>query len=357
MQHNNLTSFGLGVIINCIFILSAIAQSGGPKIGAYYFDGWSGTTFHITADLKENYPEREPIWGWVTSTQEIVDEQIEMAADAGLSFFSFCWYHSEDREYANIPLNRALQFYKGSKNVKELEYTLLVANHAGFEIGPKSWEAVKEIWLKEFIHPQYLTVNGKPLLIFFEYHSLVKNFGSPELVSQAFEDLRQSAIESGLGGVTIAICVGSPEQVKVAVACGADITTGYNYHSAGFEKSQQEIPNEKMQIAERKLWPRLASTDTLNYIPVSTVGWDPRPWANEKNNYLERPYFVGYSAESAKNSVQGLVDWINQNPTLVTKEQIGLLYAWNENAEGAWLTPGKTGFNPLIGVKKILRTE
>ncbi len=345
----------LGIVINCLIVCAVIAQSADPKIGAYYFDGWSGTTFHITDDLKQNYPDREPIWGWVTSTQEVVDEQIEMASDAGLSFFSFCWYHSEKQKYENISLNRALGFYKASPNVKKLEYSLLVANHAGYEVSPQTWEEVTTIWLQEFHHPQYLKVDGKPLLIFFEYHSLIKNFGSPESVNAAFKDLKQKAVTSGLEGVTVAICVGSPEQLKKAKECGADVATGYNYHSAGFEGDQQEIPIEKMQIAERNLWTKLAQTESLKYLPVSTVGWDPRPWANERNNYLEKPYFVGYSATSARSSVQAMVDWIRQNPNWTTGERIGLLYAWNENAEGAWLTPGKTGLNPLDGVKQVLK--
>lgn len=355
MFHKLMLTLFSGLLVNCLLVIVGNAQSGDPKIGAYYFDGWSGTTFHITEDLKQNYPEREPVWGWVTSTQEIVDEQIKMAADVGLSFFSFCWYHSEKQEYGNIPLNRALNFYKASENVEELEYTLLVANHAGFEVGPQTWEEVKGIWLKEFQHPQYLKVDGKPLLIFFEYHSLIKNFGSPELVKAAFEDLKQQAVASGLEGVSVAICVGSPEQVKKAKQCGADIATGYNYHSAGFEGDQQEIPIEKMQTAERKIWTTLAQSDILTYIPVSTVGWDPRPWANERNNYLQKPYFTGFTAASVRSSVQGLVDWIRQNPNRITGEKIGLLYAWNENAEGAWLTPGKTGLNPSDGVKQVLK--
>ena len=74
----------LGLLV-AVFFISSTAESNftGHKnveitaspnqLGAYYFDGWSGITFHITEHLKKNYPEREPTWGWVTSTKEIVD--------------------------------------------------------------------------------------------------------------------------------------------------------------------------------------------------------------------------------------------------------------------------------------------
>ncbi|MCE7042821.1 glycoside hydrolase family 99-like domain-containing protein [Dyadobacter sp. CY312] len=351
----NLPAIGLFLIVLFVFgTSSALAQKTSPKIGAYYFDGWSGTTFHITDDLKNNYPEREPKWGWVTSKQEIVDEQIALAADAGLSFFSFCWYFSEKQKYDDIILNNALNYFKRSKNGKMMEYCLLVANHAGFNIGPEGWDQVTQIWLKEFQQPQYLRVDGKPLLIFFEYNSLIKNFGSAEAVNEAFDKLKLQALKSGLKGVTVAICTASEDGAGIAKDCGADVVTGYNYHSAGFVAGQLATPIENMQLAEKKLWDKLGSGN-LKYIPVCTVGWDPRPWANDKNKYLEKPYYTGFSAESAQRSVKGLVNWISENQKAVTGEKIGLLYAWNENGEGSWLTPGKTGLNPLTGLKQALK--
>lgn len=334
-----------------------LAQKGKNKIGAYYFDGWSGTTFHITDDLKTNYPDREPVWGWVTSSQKVVDEQIVLAADAGLSFFSFCWYHRNGRTVEELPENRALAFYKSSKNVKKLEYCLLVANHGGFDVGPENWDKLTKIWLEEFKNPQYLKVDKKPLLIFFESASLLKNFGSGQAVSEAFEKLRQSARDAGLAGATIAVCAGSADGIAKAEGAGADVITGYNYHSVGFIGRDQAIPIDTLHAAERRLWTNLGKSLKKPYIPVATMGWDPRPWSNEKNKYNERPYFTGFSAKSAAASVSGMINWMNANPNLMTGERIGLLYAWNENGEGAWLTPGKTGLNPLDGLKAALKTK
>ena len=324
------------------------------KIGAYYFDGWSGTTFHITDDLKTNYTNREPVWGWVTSEQKIVDEQVALAAGAGLSFFSFCWYHRNGKMPEELPENRALAFYKSSKNIKKLEYCLLVANHGGFDVGPENWEKLTKIWLEEFKNPQYLKVDKKPLLIFFESASLLKNFGSGQAVSEAFAKLRQSAKDAGLNGASIAVCAGSPDGIAKAEDCGADVITGYNYHSVGFKGNQQAIAIDTLQRAEQNLWSKLGESVNKPYIPVSTIGWDPRPWSNDKNKYNERPYFTGFSAQSVKNSVIGMIDWMNENASSLTNERIGLLYAWNENGEGAWLTPGKSGLNPLTGLKEAL---
>jgi hypothetical protein len=342
------------VVAPTCLVNNTFAQKAKNKIGAYYFDGWSGTTFHITEDLKTNYPEREPVWGWVTSNQQVVDEQVAMAAAAGLSFFSFCWYHRNGKTVEDLPENRALSFYKSSKNAKKLEYCLLVANHGGFDVGPENWEKLTKIWLEEFQHPQYLKVNNKPLLIFFESTSLLKNFGSTQAVSEAFAKLRHAAKEAGLAGATIAVCAGSTGGITMAENAGADVVTGYNYHSVGFIGNQQAIPIDTLQAAESRLWTKLGNFVKTPYIPVSTMGWDPRPWSNEKNKYVEKPYFTGFSAKSVQSSVASLIQWMNTHGTALTQERIGLLYAWNENGEGAWLTPGKTGMNPLEGLKAAL---
>src|SRR5438034_1397685 len=66
------------------------------QLGAYYFDGWAkAVSGHLTPRLRDSFPDRKPKWGWVTSTPEIVKDQIDLAADAGLSFFSFCWYYPD----------------------------------------------------------------------------------------------------------------------------------------------------------------------------------------------------------------------------------------------------------------------
>ena len=65
------------------------------KIGAYYFDGWNPKDSHVTERLRTEFANREPIWGWQDDTREIMEQQIDFAANAGLSFWSFCWYWPE----------------------------------------------------------------------------------------------------------------------------------------------------------------------------------------------------------------------------------------------------------------------
>jgi hypothetical protein len=329
------------------------------KLGAYYFDGWTGLTKgHITKALVDSFAERESIWGWKTSTPAAMEAQIDSAARAGISFFSFCWYYPEadNANFRNHPLNHALGLYLHSPNRERLKFCLMVANHPGARIGPKDWNTVSAEWISLFKEKHYLTVEEQPLLIFFSCATLVDRFGSEQAVRGAFDSLRQACKNEGLNGVKIAACI-SPDEKAIAQAksCGFDVLTGYNYHSVGFQPGKNEVPIDSLSTNSMKVWERLKRAQ-LPYIPVATLSWDPRPWAGTNKAYAISPRYVGFSPVSVYHSVKILRDWINQNQGQTTKEKIGLLYAWNEYGEGAWLTPSKNEKDHLLdGVKKGLQ--
>ena len=66
-------------------------------VGAYYFDGWSGQTDnHLTKLLQTEFVNRKPVWGWKDNTVEIMQQQIDYAADHGIAFWAFDWYYPEE---------------------------------------------------------------------------------------------------------------------------------------------------------------------------------------------------------------------------------------------------------------------
>ncbi|GAB3504586.1 hypothetical protein GCM10027341_35130 [Spirosoma knui] len=329
------------------------------QLGAYYFDGWTGQTpMHIPRALVDSFPEREPIWGWLTSSPRVVHDQIDAAADAGLSFFSFCWYYPTNNtpNFQNDPKNHALDLYRKADNKSRLKYCLLVANHQGYMIGPKDWSTVSKAWLDLFKDPTYLKANDRPLLIFFSVNTLVSQFGTTAAVRQAFDSLRTAAVAAGLPGVSIAGCISpNPASLKQAQECGVDLLTGYNYHSAGFAPNVTETPIDSMRTASWRLWQKFRESP-IPYMPTVTLNWDPRPWANLNKSYRTSPRYKGFSANSVYKDVQLAKQWITENPEKTAKEKIALLYAWNEYGEGAWLTPSRNApDNPLNGVKRGLK--
>jgi len=326
-------------------------------IGAYYFGGWQSlnNNIHLTSLLKTNFQNREPKWGWVTGTQQIMNKQIVAASDAGISFFSFCWYDRGNKTVKQA--NPDLYYFNHSPEKNKLKFCLMVANHKGSEIGPNEWQVVTSKWLRQFQFSNYLKVDGKPLIIFFTVGALVKKFGSPAKVARAMKEFQEKSKSKGFAGVELAACIGpGVKQIERAKACGFQIFTGYNYHTAGLRNAhqKQKLPIDSMQAAEKRIWNAFAKNTSEKYMPVVTLNWDPRPWATKKNKYNTKPCFVGYSPNSVYKSVAQAINWVKQNPKITTSPKIILLYAWNEYGEGGYLTPTKNGVNFLNGLKRAI---
>jgi hypothetical protein len=332
------------------------AHSQRVTLGAYYFDGWTGASpEHITSNLVTNFAERQPKWGWITSTKTIVDDQIKLASNAGLSFFSFCWYYRSQSTYKTEPLNQALRYYLKSKYNNRLKFSLLVVNHEGFEIGPKNWDSVVSELCDLMQHRSYLTTNDKPLLVFFSLNSLLKNFQGEGGVKQALETLQSVAYKKGLPGVSIGVCVNVVNEAVIAERCGFQILTGYNYNWVGLTNSQT-APVDSLTAGESKIWQDIALKTPLKFIPATTLNWDPRPWVKQER-VANTKYYYGYSKQTAFRSIRNCINWIRKNQIYTTANNIALIYAWNEMGEGAYLTPSKNGDNMLEAVKNALNTK
>lgn len=306
-------------------------------IGAYYFDGWNGKTNHVTKLLETEYGNRKPIWGWNADTVEIMQRQIDYCADHGIGFWSFCWYYPEG-SVKETPLNNALGLYLKSPNRDRLKFCLLVANHGGFRIGPTEWDACCQTWIDLFRQPTQFCLDGLPLITFFSPQELQDAFGGVEGVRKAFESLRAKAKEAGLPGVAIAACTGPGEHPEL-VQSGYTILTGYNYSNTWLDGAGSR-PFKTMIDSSRNTFEQFAKTSPLPYVPVITVGWDRRPW--EQGNHPPEKmsgWYPDRSPELVEEFVRMGMQWLDDHPEKATSQRLLLLYAWNENGEGGYLTP------------------
>lgn len=329
------------------------------RAGAYYFDGWTGKSKHLTPRLRDEFFDREPIWGWRDDSLAVVEQQIDCAADHGLAFFAFDWYYPEGTNKESA-LNTGLKLYLQAKNTKRLEFCLMVANHGGFRIGPGDWDAVTDIWVRLFKEPTHLKVGGRPLLIFFAARELLHAFGNSAAVKSAFDKLDAKARTAGLEGVCVAACATpGPENnwddLADLKAQGYSCLTGYNYHGYPMKGPDKIQPFARMIEGHQDLWDRFAAKSPLPYMPVVTVGWDKRPWEDPSKPDTLAAYYPDRTPVQVADFVTRAIKWMDQHPDQTPKERILLLYAWNENGEGGYLTPTKgTGDAYLRAVGKAL---
>ena len=330
-------------------------------IGVYYFDGWSGVNSqsanpganwavnaptHLTKRLFESFPEREPLWGWRNDTQEIMERQIDLASDNGVDFFLFCWYWQNNRGYLNESTirndskHKSLALYLTAANKQNLQFCLLIANHAGSEIiGSDNWADAVRHWMPYFRDPQYTTVDGKPLVVLF-------GTGDETITDADIAKMQETAVKEGLkNGLAIAGC-GANATVRRKTFTHS---THYNLTS-GYSDGSREQP---YQLLIDRAKPQWTGTVAQPYMPVINSGWDKRPWEGPDGmNQVEGWYFTGDTPELFQGFLRDAIGWMNVNPIRTTRERIVLIYAWNELGEGGYLVPTK-GDTQAAKLKKI----
>jgi hypothetical protein len=318
-------------------------------VGVYYFGGWAGKNAyadnpnepwakdaptHLTRRLATEFAHREPLWGWRDDTPEIMERQIDLAADNGVDFFLFCWYWHDNRRainkeaIENTSLHTGMDLYMKARNKEKLKYCLLVANHGGAEIlGDKNWEDAVTCWMKYFKDPQYITVDNKPLVVLFDVDSITDN---------QFAMMQEIARKGGLkNGLAIAGCY---EKARKRAGC----THSTNYNGAvGDTKGTEAHPYQELIDDAKQQW---VGTEEQPHIPLVNAGVDYRPWEGPPPEGTGGPsswYFPDNTPDLFKSFLADAVRWMDNNPTKATKERIILVYAWNELGEGGYLVPTK----------------
>ncbi|MEW6745349.1 MAG: glycoside hydrolase family 99-like domain-containing protein [Planctomycetota bacterium] len=314
-------------------------------VGAYYFDGWAGQNpsaeaarppwatnapTHLTSRLVQEFPEREPVWGWRDDALEIMERQIDLAADHGLAFFAFCWYWHDNGQAINVkkikedPKHTGLELFLKAKNNHRMSFCLLVANHGAYEIkGADSWRQAGEYWLPYLTHRQYLTVSGRPLVIVFNHAGGDK---------EGFAAMQETARQAKLPGLAIAGCGGgAPEN-------GYTHRTHYNV-IPGYDGGSSPHKYAELVAANRAQW---AGEAAQPYIPIVTAGWDKRPWEGP-SGLSQKPgsYYPDRTPEQFADFLRQAMAWLDQHPDQTTAERLILVYAWNEFGEGGYIAPTK----------------
>jgi len=308
------------------------------QVGAYYFDGWAGkhreaatadwaknAPTHLTKRMLDEFADREPVWGWRDDSPEVMRRQIDLAADAGLAFFAFCWYwHETEQAVKADEKHTGMDLFVAAPNNERMKFCLLVANHAGFVIkGTENWRKAAQFWMPYLKHKQHLTVGGKPLVIIFDARGGEK---------EGFAAVQEEARKAGLPGVAIAAC--GPG----AVETGYTHTTRYNivpgYTAGGEEHKFREIVE-----AHERAW---QGRPEQPCIPCLIGGWDCRPWESATGQG-KKPgwYFPDRTPEQLAAHVRAAIEWMEKHPEQATAEKLAVIYAWNEFGEGGYIAPTK----------------
>ena len=345
---------GLVSLVGCTLNIEAQELKPRIKLGAYYFAGWAGKCpyddgtpenawakgmpSHYTKKLATEFSGRTPIWGWRDDSKAIMERQIDLAADNGIAYFSYCWYWADNKGPINASTiekdskHLPMYMFMNAKNNPRMEFCLLVANHSGHEIvGAAAWKQAADFWITNYFkHPRYLKVEGKPVITIFQPKGA-------DIDGLAY--LQEAAVKSGFPGVLVTGCGNVTEKN------GFQAQTLYNTKPKEGLNLTDIHPFKLLADWNIAVWNR-KDRPNMPFIPCATAGWDRRPWEAANGEGFGKgvdisTHFERSTPEQFEHYIRSMAEWMDANPKLVTKDRLGLIYAWNEIGEGGWLVPCK----------------
>jgi glycosyl transferase family WbsX/IPT/TIG domain-containing protein len=339
------------------FTVPCVLASAGPastqtvaRLGAYYFDGWSGplSNFHFDNMVNGPYQDREPLSGWQDNTSCAVEQQFAWAHEFGINFFVFDWYYDvAQNEYEGDNLNNALQMTKSLSNRHGMQFAIQYVDDGSFIVPSADWNSTINEWLGYMSDPDYVRVNGKPLVMFYSMGLLEQAFGSSTAVAALLNQLRTAAQASGLPGVYIVGGIDASynlvtqtlniNDLSASAADGYDAYSFYNIAITGNSPGAQ--PFSVISDAGQAVWAYVLTTSPLPFIPVAVAGWDTRPVGPQP----ESNWWATRTPQDVSSLASAAITWAASNPSLrpepAPTPPLVIIEAWNELSEGAYLVP------------------
>jgi hypothetical protein len=333
-------------------------------VGVYIFPGWyrdagRGDYPYRTHDEDSEWravarkPAPRPLLGFYDdSMPEVNDWHIKWALEHGVSFFCFDWYWNAGEHRL---LRTLEQGFLRSKYCNLMKFCIHWCNHAldwhdrpggrpsdaDFQ-PPALVEMVNYMADRYFSRPNYLTVDGRPVLVIWDTAAVVQANGGPEGFAKAVEAMNQALRAKGFKDLYL-IAMGERNSNQAA---GFDAFTGYGYYGADFDSRYEwrggfSIPYEESVKHYETVWKGIAGRPGLPYLLPIGTNWDSRPRHSERAAVIRDK-----TPEKFGDSCRASLKYIDR------RLNMAIIEAWNEWGEGSFLEPDKQwGFGFLDQVR------
>ena len=277
----NMTTYRLAAFTAVLLLAplaeSRAAESERPIVGAWRWDAWYGEGEAVkTPELSLGPPKYHFRLPWFArivgedkvkingDSQEIIEQEIAYAAEAGLDYWAFLTWWDEADSMADYRI--ALRRYRAAKDKRGVRYCLV---SEGFRIdnlsvlGARGWPLL----LEHFQDPNYQTVlDGRPLLYIL---------GRPkQLGKNEWRQLGDAAVATGLKRPYIVLMGTKPERdVKDMESLGFDAICA---HFVGGYTMEQPAYALYSAAVRRECWDK-CRTLQIPTVTFASAGWDTRP--------------------------------------------------------------------------------
>jgi hypothetical protein len=341
-------------------------QSKRPLVGAIRWDAWHGSKggpgLAVDRSLgPEKWHSRVPFYGKVLSdtavsidgaSQEIMDQEIRFAANAGLNFWAFVAYDQDD------PMSLGLRFYLSSALRSRIGFCLITEYPRWGS--PQDYKRRIERFARMLTEPGYQQVmHGRPLVfILFGGESTASEWGGFPGFRKAVDDFRQMSSENGTGNPYIVALQWDPQQLtRIRQQTNADAVGAY-----AVKGDEAAAPYSHLASFAERFWSRCWEAGSP-VVPTVMSGWDrrprierPVPWETwQKVGEGMDKFYEAPTPRQLAAHLSSAITWVRANPDAAPADAV-LVYAWNENDEGGWLVPTRgEGTARLAAIGRLLK--
>lgn len=340
----------------------------GVHVGAIRWDAWQDDG-RVNAEVERtlgpnHWHYRVPFFGRIVGENQVsvrgnspavMDREIELAAEAGLDYWAFVTYRDADG------MSNGLKLYLASSWKRDIKFCLL---GGGGMMSPDRRRQCPRQVVGCFGEESYLTVlDGRPLVYIFMADKAIgegKALTTWDEARKGLDAMREESLAAGTGNPYVVMQGWQVQKDKqIMEAVGADAIGAY----AVADAKGDNLPFSTLREKARTKW-ELQKASGVPMVPIVSAGWDRRPRAQAGGVFWEEgpgktEYYAAPRGEELAEHVHEAIEWARANPQSAAAKAI-LIYAWNENDEGGWLTPtlrpdGSVDASRLDCLRRVLR--
>ncbi len=319
------------------------------RVGVYWWDAWWEGSPYIREPLTSEFAEREPVYGWRSDSQPVMDQTLEWLASHHIDFIDFLWYERGAWRFAEGPpsdrMNTGLHLYLSSRLKSKVAFCLMWTQ----PVAADHLDQVLTEWLSYFADPQYVRMEGQPVLYIYS-DALDGTVGGDEGLRAQIIRIREAVNQAGLPGLYLVAAHWNNQQTARYRSLGIDASTSY----VQLTNDPGATPYSRLVEHNRMTWD--AAPADMPYIPNVTSGWDGRPRQSFMAGYST--WYEGRTPELLCDYVLSALQWITEHRDRTPPEPLLTIYAWNEVDEGGYLVPTKSEGTALIdAVRDAIETH
>lgn len=332
------------------------------QVGTFLCPLWkTGSINGREWDAIAKFPERKPVLGWYDEGDpEVTDWEINYLLNHGISFGVVCWYREKGNHGRPVQPWLGHWLHDGLFRCRYgelLRFAIMWENHTAKADGRASRRDLLDnllpFWIDAYFHrPNYLTVDGKPLLMIYNIGHFIRDVGGEKEARATLDAMREKCQSCGLGGLVV---MGEHHERSTnrrldMAEIGIDAVASYHWPTFT-EAYPQDVTPAALIAAQEQCWRGLSQAAVPATVTIS-AGWDDRPWKPVKPSVkrkiwqLSPPDFTAL-CRRAKAFAESQAE---RNPFA----RMILLDNWNEFGEGHYIFPHqKHGFAYLDAVRTV----